>query len=238
MAFILNIETSTQVCSVALAKDGINISTKESHEGKSHANLLTVFIDEILKEQHISVQELDAVAVSQGPGSYTGLRIGVSTAKGIAYGAGIPLIAVDTLQSMAKGLLSMNPDSLTNVEYLIPMIDARRMEVYASVWNKKMELVEAVQPVIIEEDSFSGFLNKSKALFFGDGASKCKETLIENSIFCEDYVISANHMSTLSEELFTLKKFVDVAYFEPFYLKEFMATTPKNKVLGKQINKS
>ena len=237
MALILNIETSTKVCSVTLAKDGNVLSLRESYEDKSHATLLTVFIDEILKEQNVSAQALDAVAVSKGPGSYTGLRIGVSTAKGIAYGIGKPLIAVNTLQAMTKGLFESKVSAVEGADLFLPMIDARRMEVYTGVWDKTEKQIQEITSKVIDEDAFSN--HSEKLLLFGNGAQKCKEVLNqENVLFFDDYVISASHMVTLSEQKFKDKKFEDVAYFEPFYLKEFMATTPKNNVLGNLLNKS
>lgn len=228
MALILNIETSTTVCSVALAKDGELVALKESFEERSHATLLTVFIDEIFKENKIQASNLDAVAVSEGPGSYTGLRIGVSTAKGIAYGAGIPLLAVGTLESMANGYLQQK--SVAENTLLVPMLDARRLEVYTAIWNTKMENKMKVQPMVIDENSLKEQADKQALVLFGTGAEKCKPILCgENFSIDTEYTISAKDMIALAEKKFEAGTFEDVAYFEPFYLKEFMATIPKKK---------
>jgi len=221
MSYILNIETATKNCSVTIAKDGKTIANIEAaEEGFSHAEKLHVFIEQSLKEAAISYQDLAAIAVSQGPGSYTGLRIGVSAAKGLCYALGIPLIAVDTLQSLAS-------QASVKEGYIIPMLDARRMEVYSAIFTSDLNIVRETQAEIITENSFKGI--NVPIYFVGDCAQKCKSVLnTENFIFLEEIVYpSAKEMSVLSYELYKNKATVDVAYFEPFYLKDFMITTSK-----------
>lgn len=235
MALILNIETSTAVCSVALGKDGKLLALKENKEGMKHATHLTVFIENILNENHIKTGDLDAVAISMGPGSYTGLRIGVSTAKGICYGADIPLIAISTLQSMTKALQDSNnlPNLLKNRNNTLycPMIDARRMEVYTAFYNSGMEQVRDISADIIDANSFTNELSNHEIVFFGDGSIKCKDVIKnKNGIFIEDINATALGMIELAESKFHEKDFEDVAYFEPFYLKDFVATTPKKNI--------
>jgi len=237
MATILNIETATEVCSVNLARDGEILAEKESQEGLNHSQLLTVFIDEIFRENSFNPVQLDAVAVSKGPGSYTGLRIGVSVAKGLCYSLGIPLIAVGTLDALGKYTADLKnkyvPDS-TDAENALfcPMIDARRMEVYTSLFNANGEKTEPVSAKIIDENSFSGYLNEHPVLFFGNGAEKCKAALTHpNALFSGPLKASARFMIKLAEEKYNKNEFEDVAYFEPFYLKNFIATVPKNKVI-------
>ena len=221
MSLILNIETATKNCSVSLAKDGITILTKEiSEAGYSHAEKLHVFIEEILKETQSNVKDLKAVAVSKGPGSYTGLRIGVSSAKGICYALDIPLIAVDTLQILAKQL---------NVEegIIVPMIDARRMEVFSAVYDNNHNKISEVQAEILTEKSYAEI--HGNVYFIGDCQEKCKTVLTKpNFHFVPESIFpSANEMSALSFEKFLNKDFEDVAYFEPFYLKDFMVMKKK-----------
>ncbi|WPR71776.1 tRNA (adenosine(37)-N6)-threonylcarbamoyltransferase complex dimerization subunit type 1 TsaB [Flavobacterium sp. NG2] len=223
MSYILNIETATKNCSVALAKEGQTIVCYETaEEGYSHAEKLHVFIEQAIKEAGISYQDLSAIAVSQGPGSYTGLRIGVSAAKGLCYALNIPLVAIDTLKALASQVTAT--DGL-----IVPMLDARRMEVYNAIFTPNLENNRATQAEIITEESFSGI--GDKIYFVGDCAQKCKTVLNrENFIFLEEVVYpSAKEMSKLSFEKFVNNDTVDVAYFEPFYLKDFMVTTPKAK---------
>ena len=221
MSYILNIETATKNCSVALAKDGQTILCKEiAEEGYSHAERLHVFIEEIIQEAGICFQDINAIAVSQGPGSYTGLRIGVSAAKGLCYALNIPLIAVDTLQVLA--LQAKVAEGL-----IVPMLDARRMEVYSAIFNAKLEKQRDVQAEIITENSFE---NSSETIYFvGDCAEKCKTVLTQpNFVFLEEVKYpSAKEMSALSFSKFQNSDFEDVAYFEPYYLKDFMITTSK-----------
>lgn len=231
MACILNIETATEACSVVVSKNGQIIFEREETVGPSHAVLLGQFVNEAVHELRTKGIALDAVAVSCGPGSYTGLRIGVSEAKGLCYGLGVPLIAINTLKIMANGLLRKQrtiEDAL-----LCPMIDARRMEVYDVVYNVALEEIRTVAADIIDEAFLSDTLSNQKVMFFGNGALKCQSVLIsENAIFVEGIYPRASDMVDLAEAAYENKSFVDTAYFEPFYLKEFVATTPKNKVLG------
>ena len=221
MSYILNIETATKNCSVALAKEGKTILCKEiAEEGYSHAERLHVFIEEIIKEVGITFQDLIAIAVSQGPGSYTGLRIGVSAAKGFCYALDIPLIAVDTLQVLAS-------QATVSSGLIIPMLDARRMEVYSAIFTPNYEKQRAVQAEIITENSFEEL--QETLYFVGDCAEKCKTVLTkENYIFLDEIKYpSAKEMSGLSFEKYKIIDTVDVAYFEPYYLKDFMVTTSK-----------
>ena len=221
LSYILNIETATKNCSVALAKEGKTIFSKEiAEEGYSHAERLHVFIEEIIKEAGITLQDLSAVAVSQGPGSYTGLRIGISAAKGLCYALDIPLIAVDTLQALASQVIIANG-------LIIPMIDARRMEVYSAVFASNYERKREILAEIITENSFEDL--EGTIYFVGDCAEKCKTVLRkDNFVFLENIKYpSAKEMSSLSFEKFKINDTVDIAYFEPYYLKDFMITTSK-----------
>lgn len=236
MALILNIETSTEVCSVSLAENGKMVYEKESIEGMNHSRLLTVFIEELFAESKTSMKNLDAVAVSKGPGSYTGLRIGVSVAKGLCYALGIPLIAVGSLDAIAY--YASRPENLppdvNSAENLLfcPMIDARRMEVYTALYNKIGDTIQPVSAEIITENSFSALLDKNKIILMGNGAQKCKEHLTHpNFLYFGPFQTSARFMQILAEKKFEKNEFEDVAYFEPFYLKDFVATIPKNKIL-------
>lgn len=223
MSFILNIETATKNCSVSIAKNGETILCKEiAEEGYSHAEKLHVFIEEVIAESGVSVQDLNAIAVSQGPGSYTGLRIGVSAAKGLCYALNIPLIAVDTLQTLASQV-SVSEGKI------IPMLDARRMEVYSAVFNAKVEIERPILAEIINEDSFADYTDT--IYFVGDCADKCKTVLTkENFIFLEEVKYpSAREMSKISYDKYQKSDTVDVAYFEPYYLKDFMMTLPSKK---------
>lgn len=233
---ILCIETSTAVCSVALVDKGDVIAMRESLDGQNHAEKITVFIDEMMKEARISYKELDAVAVSMGPGSYTGLRIGVSTAKGFCYAMEKPLIAVDTLAAMANGFISQQTTDngqQTPSNIFCPMIDARRMEVYSAFFNEKLERISETEALIIDENSFSDLKENHHLYLFGDGADKLVSLFEndENITVVEKFHCSAAYMATLAEESFIKKDFVDVAYFEPFYLKNFVPGIPKVKGL-------
>jgi len=219
--YILNIETATKNCSISIAKDGETIVCNEiAEEGYSHAERLHVFIEESIAAAGISFKDLVAIAVSQGPGSYTGLRIGVSAAKGLCFALGIPLIAVDTLQSLAAQVTIENG-------LIVPMLDARRMEVYSAVFSSDLESQRNILAEVITEDSFQEY---NQTLYFvGDCADKCKEVLTKsNFVFLEAIKYpSANQMSVLSYQKYLKEDFVDVAYFEPYYLKDFMITTSK-----------
>jgi len=236
MAIILNIETSTEVCSVTLAENGRTLFQKESDEGLNHSKLLTVFIQDIFEENNFEMSKLDAVAVSKGPGSYTGLRIGVSVAKGLCYGLDKPLIGIGSLELMGVYAAQNTKEfyGCENTDKLLfcPMIDARRMEVYTALYNSKGEQILPVSAEIIDENSFQEYLKDYKILFFGNGAEKCKEQIThENALFEGPAKTSARFMQNLTESKYNKKEFEDVAYFEPFYLKDFVATTPKNKIL-------
>lgn len=235
MPCILNIETATEVCSVVVNKGNDILFERVETKGPSHAVLLGQFVDDAVRKLREEGIKLDAVAVSCGPGSYTGLRIGVSQAKGLCYGLNIPLIAINTLKIMAKGVI--DSPQIKEGMLLCPMIDARRMEVYDVVLDQKLNELKEVAADIIDEHSFSDFLKDKQVAFFGNGAAKCKEVITsDNAVFIEDIYPQAKNMRDLSLIAYESKDFVDVAYFEPFYLKEFVATTPKNKVLS-NLNK-
>uniref|UniRef100_UPI003FEE6EDF tRNA (adenosine(37)-N6)-threonylcarbamoyltransferase complex dimerization subunit type 1 TsaB n=1 Tax=Phocaeicola sp. TaxID=2773926 RepID=UPI003FEE6EDF len=226
MSCILHIETSTQVCSVALSEDGQCIFSKTDFEGPSHAVTLGVYVDEALSFADSHAIPLDAVAVSCGPGSYTGLRIGVSMAKGICYGRNLPLIGIPTPEVMCVPLLL--DEELPEDALLCPMIDARRMEVYAALYDRALHPVREIEAVIIDESSYEDYLNRGPVYFFGNGAAKCKEKILHpNARFVEDIHPLAKWMFPLAEKAFVRGDFKDVAYFEPFYLKEFVASKPK-----------
>lgn len=234
MALVLNIETSTEVCSVALARDGIVVGSRENLTGQHHAELLTVYIDEVLNECGIVMHEVDAVAVSGGPGSYTGLRIGVSAAKGICYASGLPLIALSSLEAMAGFVIQHLSDyQYPEKESLLfcPMIDARRMEVYTAFYDRNGMLVREIKADIIDHQSYLPYLEQNVVFFFGNGAFKCRDSISHpNAIFIDGITTSAKSMALLSEQDFQLGKFVDVAYYEPFYLKDFVATIPVKNI--------
>jgi len=223
LTLILNIETATKNCSVSLA-DGKNLLLlKEVNDGSySHGEMLHVYIDEVIKKARKNLNDLDAVAVSKGPGSYTGLRIGVSAAKGLCYSLDVPLISVSTLASLAS-ILKVEKDAL-----IIPLLDARRMEVYSCIYDSDYHQIRGIKAEIITENSFATYLDKGKVYFLGDGANKCKETIIhKNAIFLDNYFPSAKEMVYFSSQKFENKDFEDVAYFEPFYLKDFIAIKSK-----------
>ncbi len=236
MAIILNIETSTNVCSVALSENGKLIEYKESQEDRSHSTILTVFIDEMLRKNNIKASQLDAVAVSKGPGSYTGLRIGVSVTKGICFAVDKPLISVGTLQLMAWGVVTGNKLKSLNINdikeaWLCPMIDARRMEVYSAFFDYNNEQKVKVSADVIDENSYKDLLDKRKVVFFGNGANKCKDIIKnKNAFFIDGVFPSAKDMIALSYQSFINKNFEDTAYFEPFYLKDFVATVSKKNI--------
>jgi len=222
LAFILNIETSTKNCSVSVAKDGKTIVLKELNDGGySHAEKLHEFIKEVIAEAGIQFSDLKAIAVSKGPGSYTGLRIGVSAAKGLCFALNIPLIAINTLESLAQ--------SISLIEgFKIPLLDARRMEVYSAVFDKNNIIKKEVSAEIITNESVKSYLESGKVYFFGDGAEKCKEVILhENANYFDDKFPSAKDMEQLSSEKYKNNDFVDVAYFEPFYLKDFVGGISK-----------
>lgn len=268
MERLILIETSTALCSVALAEDGVITSYRESSAPKAHASLTAVFIQEMLSERGLTISDCDAVCVSKGPGSYTGLRVGVSTAKGLCFGAGLPLIAVgtlDTLVAQASCSTFASPsvseqDGESTPRHIVPMIDARRMEVYTAVWeiatppagarndgenmssevdhvmSSEVETSDAYRqttgttPMIIDENSFSDILSEGPVLFIGDGAGKCADVIKHpNARFCQCHP-KASAMLAPAVAAYKEKRFEDVAYFEPFYLKEFVATVSKKKL--------
>ena len=227
MSCILHIETSTQVCSVALSEDGQNVVRKEDFKGPSHAVSLGVFVDEALSFADSHAMPLDAVAVSCGPGSYTGLRIGVSMAKGVCYGLGVPLIGLPTLKVLSVPVLLYH-DELPDDALLCPMLDARRMEVYAAIYDRALRPVRDTAADIVDEASYREYLDERPVYFFGNGADKCKDKIVHpNARFIDGIQPLAAMMFPLAEKAVAEGDFKDVAYFEPFYLKEFVAGKPK-----------
>lgn len=219
---VLLIETATQICSVVLAADGNVRARRESDTPNAHSTCLSVFIDEVLKESHLTPRDLDAVCVSAGPGSYTGLRIGVSTAKGFCYALGIPLLSVPTLLSMAALYYRKHPDYRGLV---CPMIDARRMECYTMIVNGEMEILRDTSADVIEAGCFDEWLDRGEVVFVGDGAEKTKDIFGVhcNARYDNNFCLSAEGMLELTETRLREGKMEDVAYFEPFYLKDFVA---------------
>ncbi|MDR0427358.1 MAG: tRNA (adenosine(37)-N6)-threonylcarbamoyltransferase complex dimerization subunit type 1 TsaB [Dysgonamonadaceae bacterium] len=229
MACILNIETSTKACSLAVSVNEEIVFNRIQTEKVSHVSLIGVYGKEAMDFMRKNNLKPDAVAVSAGPGSYTGLRIGVSYAKGLCYGLNVPLIAIPTLKIMTLSALEQIRDEES---CFCPMIDARRMEVYSAIYDSHLNEIRAVRADIVEENSYREYLASGKMVFFGDGSDKCKEIIhSENAIFMDDIFPSADKMASLSEKACSEKNFVQAAYFEPFYLKEFQATAAKNKVL-------
>jgi tRNA threonylcarbamoyladenosine biosynthesis protein TsaB len=233
---VICLETATDICSVALCDNTGALYLRESTDSKSHAALLTLFIEDILKEANIQIKNLDAIAVSKGPGSYTGLRIGVSVAKGIAYAASLPLIAVDTTLSMFWGIAKTRQEDplFDDNAWYCPMIDARRLEVYYAIYDSNGNNIKPVSAEIINEGSFSKIPESQKIILFGDGAAKCKPLIKrENVLYYDDFRASAAHMYIPVLQALNNRRFEDVAYFEPFYLKDFITSTPRKNILGK-----
>lgn len=232
---ILCIETATSVCSVALIdRDGL-VSQRYSNSQRSHATMLTVFAGELLEEKGITASGLEAVAVSKGPGSYTGLRIGVSTAKGIAYGASIPLIGIETTLAMFHGMIGKVQETAGDGENILlcPMLDAKRMEVYYCLYDLKGEKKKDISAEIITPDSFRDIPAETRILFFGDGAMKCRDTMTRSNVIFEDsFTPDASFMQKPAFHSLDQKRYEDVAYFEPFYLKDFIATVPKKNIMA------
>ena len=229
MARIILIETSTALCSAALAEDGRIVEYLESGTPRSQASLTAPFVKQLLDARGLAVRDCDAVCVSKGPGSYTGLRVGVSTAKGLCFGAGIPLIAVGTLdtlvyQAAAEGLLP------AGCRYVVPMVDARRMEVYTAVFTPDGRQLTETRPQVVEAGAFDGFLAEGPVLFIGDGAGKCRETLAHPDAHFAQCCPKASAMLRPAFAAWEARRFEDTAYFEPFYLKDFIATVPRNKI--------
>lgn len=230
MALILHIETAASACSVALSQNSEAISLKESFAGKPHAEKLTVFIEEVFRESGIRKDEIDAVAISKGPGSYTGLRIGAAAAKGLCYALDKPLISVNTLLSMANLFILENREFLNGEYLLCPMLDARRMEVYTAVLNSSMKAVKQTMTMVIAEESFREELGTGKMVFFGEGAGKCKNVIAHpNAMFKDELRMSAKGLISPAEQAFTEGHFEDVAYFEPLYLKDFIPGVRKSQ---------
>jgi tRNA threonylcarbamoyladenosine biosynthesis protein TsaB len=225
MHYILNIETATTVCSVSISQDGHILAYKEIDNGFTHSENLHLFINDLLIDFNISIKQLSAIAISKGPGSYTGLRIGVSAAKGLAYALNIPLISVDTLKIMAYQVSQLN----TGYDFFCPMIDARRMEVYTCVYDTQLNSQILTQALIIDSLSIKTFDSFSSICFFGDGMLKCKEviSLLQNTVCIDNIKPSSQYMCALSYEKFLKEAFEDIAYFEPFYLKDFLITSKK-----------
>ncbi|MBO7460599.1 MAG: tRNA (adenosine(37)-N6)-threonylcarbamoyltransferase complex dimerization subunit type 1 TsaB [Bacteroidales bacterium] len=244
---ILCLETATPSCSVALVHNGEVLACEEDPKGQNHSEKITLFIDSVMKKAGVSYSQLDAVAVSMGPGSYTGLRIGVSTAKGICYAVSKPLIAVETLEAMAYGgkvvisterserrpeLAKASTDRWKNL-LLIPAIDARRMEVYAAIFDENVNKIKDTEAIIIDENSFADLKKDHHLYLFGDGADKCADLFANDDkiTVIKDFYCSAKYMNTIAQQKLNNKDFVDVAYFEPFYLKDFVPGTPTVKGL-------
>ena len=240
MSIILSIETSTKACSAAVHQDGKLLSVSELYHEKSSSGMLTTLIEHVVRTASLTLQDLDAIAVAKGPGSYTGLRIGVSTAKGLCFTLEKPLIAINTLEAMARSIYDFrftnyvnSPFTIHHSQLLIPMLDARRMEVYCAVYQENtMECLESTQAKIIDETSFADLLQNHKIIFFGDGAEKCRAILESNpnTVFLNEIVFpSAKSVGVLATKAFENSQFENVADFEPYYLKEFVGTTPKKK---------
>jgi len=229
---LLHIETATDVCSVALSRGAEIIGLKEEAGGNNHAKNLLPFVDEVLKQSGVRMSEINGVAVSIGPGSYTGLRIGVSTAKGIAYTAGIPVMAISTLESIAQGAKTLWAENASEPVQIVPMIDARRMEVFTTRFTFDMQPLEEVSAKIVDENTFAELLSEQKVLFCGNGMPKCCELLstFPNACFI-NAPVSAKNMLPTALRKWQNNDFENVAYFEPFYLKEYVAAKPVVKGL-------
>lgn len=231
MAVILNIETSTEVCSAALTAEGMVLAHREDEHGRNHAALLSDYIKHCLDFAREKEINLDAVAVSMGPGSYTGLRIGLSEGKGLAYALDIPLIGVNTLELLATTV--MFSGEIEGDELFAPMIDARRMEVYTAVYDMALQPVMPQQPLILDADSYRDELSRGRVLFFGNGSDKAREVITSpNAVFVPDVVPLAVNMLALSERAFARREFLDLAYSVPNYIKDFQATKPKNPIIS------
>lgn len=224
MARILLIETSTAVLSVALSENGTVVASRECREPRLQASLTAPLVKEVLDAKGLTVSDCDAICVGKGPGSYTGLRVGVSTAKGLAFGAGLPLIAIGSLDILAQA-------AIDGSHTIIPMIDARRMEVYTAVFSPSGDQLTPVEAKIIGPDSFKEQLEAGPVVFIGDGALKCKDVITHpNASFVEAWPLAAN-MARLAQKAFDQNRFEDLAYFEPFYLKDFVATVSRKSIL-------
>ncbi len=224
-SLILSIETATTNCSVALSKDGETVVLKEDYDKNySHAERLHLYIDDVLKQAKVVQEDIAAIAVSKGPGSYTGLRIGVSAAKGLCYALEVPLISVSTLEAMAHQVVC--DDGV-----IVSMLDARRMEVYSAIFDANYNQIRATEAQILDEHAFEDYLKKGTVYFIGNGVEKAKTLITHpNAVFIEDKLPSANEMSHLAFNKYKIDDIEDVAYFEPYYLKDFVAIKPKSKL--------
>ena len=228
MSKIILIDTSTALCSAALCEDGVVTASRCSGEGRSHASLCAPFVDEILKERGLDVRGCDAVCVSAGPGSYTGLRVGVSTAKGLCFGGGLKLLSISTLDVLVATALR---DGLAEgCKYIVPMIDARRMEVYSALYSAQGERLSEIEPAIIDEGSYAAQLQQGPVLFIGDGAQKCSALIASPNARFHQCCPDAAAMAGAAVKEYNEKRFKDIAYFEPFYLKQFVATVSSKKL--------
>tara|TARA_R110001592_G_scaffold294034_1_gene563752 strand:- start:796 stop:1467 length:672 start_codon:yes stop_codon:yes gene_type:complete len=223
LALILNIETATTNCSVSLSKDGKTIILKEDYDKNySHAERLHVYIDAVLKEANVKSSQLDAIAISKGPGSYTGLRIGVSAVKGFCFALDKPMISVSTLEALARQVVCKEG-------IIVAMLDARRMEVYSAIFNSNYKKIRETEAEILDKSSFAAYLEQGKVYFIGNGVEKTKTLITHpNAVFIDDKLPSANEMSALAYNKYKISDFEDVAYFEPYYLKDFVALKPKS----------
>jgi len=235
LSTILSIETATNICSVALSRNGQLLSLRESSVKNAHSSVLTIFIEESVTSAGIKTDEIDAIAVSEGPGSFTGLRIGVASAKGLCYALDKPLIAIPTLKAMASGMLIMENVTrhASRVTLLCPMIDARRMEVFSAIYDSGIHEIRETLAEIIHSNSFSDILKEYTIVFAGDGAAKCKPYLEgkENARFLDDFQVSSKYMIPFADAKYLAGDFENLAYFEPFYLKDFVAGKPHVKGL-------
>lgn len=234
MALILCIETGTDICSVGIARNGEPVSLRESDEGRDHAKRVAVFVDELLRETGVAPDELDAVAVGKGPGSYTGLRIGVSFAKGLCYGLGIPLVAVGSLDALTEVAIEDHEAGIIDVKdwddaVLCPMVDARRMEVYTSLFDTTGRSLSEVSAEIVTSESFAEVRAERRMVIFGNGAAKCREVL-PDAVYI-NVVPSARGLARLAQERLSAGETEDIAYFEPFYLKDFVVVPSKKRLL-------
>lgn len=228
MARILLIETSTAKLSVALAEDGKVVATRSADEARQQASLTAPFVKEVLDQKNMRVSDCDAICIGKGPGSYTGLRVGVSTAKGLAFGAGKPLIAIGTLDILAAACHSEQSEE--SPSFIVPMIDARRMEVYTAVFSPEGKQLTPVEAKVIDAESFANYLNQGVVLFTGDGALKCREVITHPNARFQQAWPEAAAMATLAQRAYNEKRFEDLAYFEPFYLKDFVATVSRKNL--------
>lgn len=236
MSYIIHMESTTTVCSVSLAKSGKLIASKTDFDGQNHAKLIGLFVEQLLHENNINPKQLAAIAVSEGPGSYTGLRIGTSHAKGMCYALNIPLIAINPLQALCKQALSRKHAGIKNPEtaHYIALMDARRMEVYTATFNSHCQMQTPIEAKIIDENSFMDANNENEIVIFGNGAAKCAQIMKHPQLHhMEEVHCHADDMCELAHEAFLQKTFVDVAYFEPLYLKDFVVLPPKQSIFEK-----